>query len=152
MPRRSSSTLRSLYEWLRGSLTRREWKLRSGHAAALGAQGEDAACEYLRHQGYTIVARNARLTAGEADIVALDPDGITYVIVEVKSRTKNANQPSRSAAARGEENITTEKAQTLRTIAATLARANNWPRSRIDVVAVDIYPDRFAIRHHARAL
>lgn len=145
-------SLKSLFSNIWSSLFRREWRLRAGERAKAGAAGEAAACDYLRYHGFTILAQNARLTMGEADIVALDPDGTTRVIVEVKSRTKADNQPKRSADARGEDNITQEKSITLRAIAAKLARANNWPRVRIDVVAIDAYEDRFEVRHHIGAV
>lgn len=45
---------------------------------------EERACEYLRSQGYLIVARNWRWRGGEVDIIA--KDGETLVFVEVKAR------------------------------------------------------------------
>ena len=53
---------------------------------ALGAAGEELAAAYLEARGYRILERNYRRRWGEADIVALDPDG-TRVIVEVRSRS-----------------------------------------------------------------
>ncbi len=57
---------------------------------AAGRRGEDLAHRYLRKRGFTIVARNYRLAAGdaEADIIAREAgdDGDVLVIVEVKSR------------------------------------------------------------------
>ena len=52
----------------------------------LGAAGEELAAAYLQARGYEIVERNYRRRWGEADIIALDPDG-THVIVEVRSRS-----------------------------------------------------------------
>ncbi|MGY4706699.1 YraN family protein [Candidatus Bipolaricaulota sp. J31] len=48
-------------------------------------KAEERACEYLRSQGYLIVARNWRWRGGEVDIIA--KDGGTLVFVEVKART-----------------------------------------------------------------
>lgn len=56
----------------------------SGHNLELGKRGEDAAAAYLTHKGYQILERNWRSPAGEADIIALDEDGLHFV--EVKTR------------------------------------------------------------------
>lgn len=47
--------------------------------------GEDAACEYLKKKGYTILERNFRKSYGEIDIIARLRD--VLVFVEVKTRT-----------------------------------------------------------------
>lgn len=49
-----------------------------------GAEGEQAACQWLEQQGYRIEARNWRHGRLEVDIVARH--GRTLVIVEVKTR------------------------------------------------------------------
>ena len=53
-----------------------------------GAQGEQAACDYLVNKGYRILTRNYRKTCGEIDIVATD--GKTLVFAEVKKRASQA--------------------------------------------------------------
>jgi len=53
---------------------------------ALGAAGEQLAAQYLQARRYQIIERNYRRSWGEADIIALAPDG-TQVIVEVRSRS-----------------------------------------------------------------
>ena len=53
-------------------------------AGTLGARGEAAAAKYLRRQGYTIVARQARDGFGELDLVAVDRGVVVFV--EVKTR------------------------------------------------------------------
>ena len=50
----------------------------------IGNLGEDAACEFLKNNGYFILQRNFRCKAGEIDIIAVK-DGCT-VFVEVKTR------------------------------------------------------------------
>ena len=50
----------------------------------IGNLGEDAACEFLKNNGYSILQRNFRCKAGEIDIIAVK-DGCT-VFVEVKTR------------------------------------------------------------------
>lgn len=52
---------------------------------AVGKQGEDEACTYLRTHGHTVVDRNWRSGHLEIDIVSTDQNGIHFV--EVKTRT-----------------------------------------------------------------
>ncbi|MCZ6835695.1 MAG: YraN family protein [Planctomycetota bacterium] len=56
-------------------------------AHRLGHRGERFAAKWLRKQGYRILHRNHRVGDDEADLIALDPDGVTIVIVEVKTRS-----------------------------------------------------------------
>ena len=56
---------------------------RRSAAHATGVMGETRAAEYLRSEGYTILARNFRTRAGEIDIIA-EKSG-TVVFVEVKT-------------------------------------------------------------------
>jgi len=49
-----------------------------------GKTGENAVCEYLEKQGYTIAVRNYRIKGGEIDIIAVNSYFTAFV--EVKSR------------------------------------------------------------------
>ena len=51
---------------------------------SFGARGEEIAANYLSNLGYKILHRNYKNSIGELDIIALD--GITLVVVEVKTR------------------------------------------------------------------
>ena len=53
-----------------------------------GAQGEEAACQYLLAKKYRILARNYRKSCGEIDIIA--QDGKTLIFAEVKKRSSMA--------------------------------------------------------------
>ncbi|MDR1123249.1 MAG: YraN family protein [Elusimicrobiota bacterium] len=53
-----------------------------------GDEGEDKACEYLKKQGYEILARNYAAKTGEIDIIARHKN--TLVFAEVKTRADNA--------------------------------------------------------------
>jgi len=52
-----------------------------------GAIGEEIARQYLRHEGFTILAANFHACSGEIDIIAKE-DKMT-VFIEVKSTTKD---------------------------------------------------------------
>jgi putative endonuclease len=98
---------------------------------AMGRRGEDLAHRYLRRHGYTVVARNYRLAAGdaEADLIALEGD--TVAIVEVKTRESAEFGPPERA-------IGPEKQRHLMRIMREYARKTATPleRFRIDVVAI----------------
>ena len=62
---------------------------------ALGAWGEERACELLKKNGLKIVERNYRCPSGEVDIIARDSK--TLVFVEVKTRaSEDYGEPSRA--------------------------------------------------------
>ena len=54
-----------------------------------GKWGEDLAVAYLHDQGYTIRERDWRAGHRDIDIVAVTPDNMTVVFVEVKTRTSD---------------------------------------------------------------
>lgn len=56
-----------------------------------GARGEDAACEFLKKNGYSIITRNYRAGKSEIDIIAEDRKNIIFV--EVKTRTAKKDSP-----------------------------------------------------------
>jgi len=64
--------------------------------ASLGARGEAEAARFLRRQRYRILERNLEIGDDEADLVALDPDGHTIVICEVKTREDDVIAPEQS--------------------------------------------------------
>ena len=53
----------------------------------VGRWGEDVAADYLKANGYTLLARNVRTNHGEIDILA-SKDGL-LVFVEVKTRSSH---------------------------------------------------------------
>lgn len=53
----------------------------------IGNNGEDIACQYLKRQGYQIIARNFRIRGGEIDIVAIDKNYLVFV--EIKTRSSH---------------------------------------------------------------
>jgi putative endonuclease len=114
-------------DWLRDVARRRRWN----PELALGRRGEDLAHRFLRRQGYTIVARNYRLAAGDAEADLIAWEGDTLVIVEVKARSGEDHGPPERAM--GEE-----KRDHLRRVARAYARKTDtpWERVRFDLVTV----------------
>lgn len=55
----------------------------------LGTWGEQLAARFLEEKGYTVVERDWRLGKRDIDIIALTPDGVTTVFVEVKTRSSD---------------------------------------------------------------
>jgi putative endonuclease len=98
---------------------------------ASGRRGEDLAHRYLRRQGFTIVARNYRLAAGDAEVDLIAWEGETLVFVEVKSRASDEFGPPERA-------IGVEKARHLLRVARAYTRKTEtpWDRVRFDVVTV----------------
>lgn len=54
-----------------------------------GAIGEEIARQYLRHEGFTILAANFHACSGEIDIIAQEDKMIVFI--EVKSTTKDTS-------------------------------------------------------------
>lgn len=112
---------------------------------ALGRQGEDAAREYLKEQGFRIVTRGYRFGRAEIDLVAYEGD--TLVFVEVKTRDVAA--PSLP-----EESVTPDKQSQIRRVAQAYLyhhRLEDIP-CRFDVLALRFDHHRgFEIRHYRDA-
>lgn len=53
-----------------------------------GIEGENAAADYLKKQGYLILQRNFTTKVGEIDIIAQDGDTIVFVEVKARENTK----------------------------------------------------------------
>ena len=113
---------------------------------SLGARGERAASKWLRNRGYRLLERNRALGRDEADLVMLAPDGLTIVVVEVKSRRSDDTPP--------ESNITKTKRRHLSRIGARLLQDKRYADRpiRFDVVTV-VWPERErpVIRHFEHA-
>jgi putative endonuclease len=114
-------------DWLRHLARRRTWT----PAQALGRRGEDLAHRFLRAKGFVIVARNYRLSSGDAEADLIAWDGTTLVFVEVKSRESVDFGPPERAI--GEE----KRAHLLRIVREYTRKTETpWERIRFDVVTV----------------
>lgn len=121
--------------------------------AALGAHGERLAEKHLKSKGFSVLGRNLRTDVGEVDLLCLDPDRRTVVVVEVKTRSLAEGEAELFLPP--EASITARKRRTLQKLLHTLAAANGWTDRpmRIDVVAIE-WPQGSEpkVRHHAGAV
>jgi len=112
----------------------------------LGERGERAAERWLKGKGYVILERNREIGDDEADLIAIDPDGRTLVVVEVKTRSDERAVPELA--------MTAKKKHRLTRLAARLLRDKRYADRalRFDVVAV-VWPEgkEPQIRHHPGA-
>jgi len=71
---------------------------------AIGNQGEDTACAYLKKQGWKVLDRNVIRRGGEIDIIA-EKKGV-YAFIEVKTRSSNRyGTPAEAVDARKQRRI-----------------------------------------------
>jgi putative endonuclease len=98
---------------------------------ASGRRAEDLAHRFLKAEGYTIVARNYRLAAGDAEADLIAWEGGTLVIVEVKSRKSDEFGPPERA-------FDQDKLRQVQTAARQYARRADVPieEVRYDLVTV----------------
>ncbi len=104
----------------------------------LGRKGEDRAVQYLKDEGWAIIERNFRTTAGEIDVIAerMEARGHTerhtVAIVEVKTRRPRKGLPPQLS-------VTALKRKTIVKVAKIFMRCARKPNAvvRFDVIAVD---------------
>lgn len=110
------------------------WRRLFGGAESLGDRGERLAARWLRRRGYRILHRNLTIGRDEADLVAVDPEGRTLVIVEVKTRSSSTPPP--------EAGLTRDKQLHLERFAARLQRRRDYRDLpvRIDAIAI-VWPE-----------
>jgi putative endonuclease len=117
----------TILDRMRDARRRRVWD----RDLAAGRRGEDLAHRFLRREGFVIVARNYRLSSGEAEADLIAHEGEDLVIVEVKTReTAEYGPPERA--------VNPEKQRHLIRVAREYARKTNtpWERVRFDVVSI----------------
>ncbi len=103
----------------------------SDYRRKVGRRGEEIAVAYLKQQGYSILVRNWRCSAGELDIVAREGGALAFVEV----RTRRGDRYGTP-----EESITPTKQAKLVELAQTYLQENNLTDEdwRIDVVAIEM--------------
>lgn len=103
--------------------------LRQRHTRGRGREGEREAVQWLRRQGYRIVATNAAERTGEIDIVARE--GETLCFIEIKARSGPGYGSSLSA-------VTADKRRRLvRAASSWLVRHPHDGPCRFDVLGLD---------------
>ena len=114
----------------------------------VGQRGEAIAAKHLKAKGYRMLGRNVQPRGGEADLVAVDPDGKSIVLVEVKARIGGRHDPQHAV---GRD----KRRRLIRTLQA-LRSSHRWDDrpGRIDLVTVwwrddQPQPD---VRHHVNAV
>jgi putative endonuclease len=109
----------------------------------LGNRGEDIACRYLADNNASILERNWKCSAGEADIIARENDDLVFI--EVKTR---------SSIARGfpEDAVTAQKRGKYERIALHYLATHEQPSSRVrfDVIAVVLIGTQQVFLKHYR--
>jgi len=119
----------AMLDRLRDARRRRTWD----RDLAAGRRGEDLAHRYLRREGFIIIARNYRLSSGEAEADLIAREGEDLVIVEVKTReTAEYGAPERA--------VDREKQRHLVRVGREYARKTDtpWEHVRFDIVSVVI--------------
>ena len=117
----------SALDSLRDARRRRLWD----RDKAAGRRGEDLAHRFLRKQGYIIMARNYRLSSGDAEADLIARDGEALGIVEVKTRATDEYGPPEQA-------VNPEKRRHLMRVAREYARKTDtpWEQVRFDIVSI----------------
>ena len=114
----------------------------------LGAEGERIAGVYLELAGYTVLERNWLCLCGEADLIALDPEGVC-VLVEVKTRLSTG----RGIPPLPELAVDARKRERYRRIASCYVDLTGFEKVRVDVLAITISLDCHAqVRHLVSAV
>lgn len=108
----------------------------------LGRLGELRAALHYLLRGYRILARNARLPAGEIDLVV--KRGATIVIAEVKTRQS-------LAAGEGHEAVTRAKRERMIRLGDQYAARHPNVQLRYDIVSLYWTGRRFVVTHFADA-
>lgn len=106
---------------------------------SLGRWGEEIAAAYLERQGYRLLARNARTSYGELDLVVICPSAELpeVVFVEVKTRSSTSLGPPEISVTRRKRAHLAAAAQAFLQVHPELPQ--NW---RVDVIAVSGSPGR----------
>jgi putative endonuclease len=114
----------------------------------IGNYGEEIGANYLRKQGFSILARNYQKKWGEIDIVARRTDKVHFV--EVKTVSYETKEHLKGSVSRGtwrpEDNVHPHKLNKLsRAIESWLMEFKYEGEWEIDVLAVKVVPrEKFA--------
>ncbi|MBE6611129.1 MAG: YraN family protein [Ruminococcaceae bacterium] len=99
---------------------------------AIGMRGEELACEFLAHAGFSIVARNLHVSHDEIDIIAEDEKYIVFAEVKTRAQTWQNRRFGRPGNAVDHD----KQQKLLRTASEYLRRNSPGKQPRIDVIEV----------------
>lgn len=106
-----------------------------------GRLGENAACRYLKKQGYRILCRNFDTGFAEIDIIA-QKDG-TVVFIEVKTRKETVSMPAYMSVGYK------KKIKIMKAAGCYIAKLEIKPKCRFDII--EVYCDekykKFKFKH-----
>ena len=117
-----------------------------------GRQGENAACNWLLQNGYSIVSRNFTSRHGEIDIIAEDEKYIVFVEVKYKNNSPHLKKYGRPILAVNKD----KRAHILSAVRSYLKRYNPTKKPRIDVIEIIGYNEEngfvsLDIKHYKNA-
>ena len=98
----------------------------------IGERGEELAAEFLNKSGYTVIARNCRISHDEIDIIAEDEKYIVFAEVKTRADTPSNRRYGRPACAVDYR----KKEKLLRAAAQYIRREKPSKSPRIDVIEV----------------
>jgi putative endonuclease len=105
-----------------------------------GAKGEAAAANFLKRNGYNIVAQNYKADKCEIDIIATHKKTLVFIEVKARSSARYGNP---------EEAVTPAKQRNMVRAAEIFVEENNWKDEiRFDVISIIPHPEgTFSIHH-----
>ena len=118
----------------------------------IGRQGENAACDWLKQNGYTVICRNYTSPHGEIDIIAENEKYIVFVEVKYRKNSKFLSKYGRPVHAVNKS----KKEHILYTAKHYITKFKPQKKPRIDVIEIisDDLNDGFIslnIKHYKNA-
>lgn len=99
------------------------------HRKKIGKIGEDFACDYLLHEGHTLLARNFTTHWGEIDLIVEKDEKIVFVEVKTKIGDKKGKPY---------EAVNYKKLQSLKRPIQFYLSENNLLKRKCDLIVIGI--------------
>jgi putative endonuclease len=111
---------------------------------SINRQGEEIASGYLKRQGISILERNWRCDAGEADIIAREDESLVFIEVKTHAKIENGFP---------EDFFSPAKRSRYERIAMRYLMAANPPSARVrfDAISILYSEGKALLRHHRDA-
>lgn len=116
----------------------RKSRVEDEKTVTIGRLGEDAAVEFLKQNGYTVIERNYRSGRNEIDIIATDKSYIVFVEVKARTYKSEGYMPY----GRPSDAVNREKKQRTAAAATEYLKKHNskGKQPRLDVIEVFLAP------------